>query len=122
MKFIILSIFIMLLGNLKAQASFKLTDKDEHFLVNSNIGTSMGIAIYKMTDKPGLSIILTTLIMTGINIGKEIRDKYSGGIFNPKDIVAGSKGLVTADFIIGGSIVLKLHREVKIKDLKKDLL
>ena len=113
MKAIILLLAISF--SLKSQI---LNDKDKHFLVNSMGAPTLSIALYKITDRPLLSIITSSLLFTGVNFLKEDYDRKRGRKFDGKDIAAGTQGLVTGNFIAGLFIVLKIEKECKIETWK----
>ncbi len=100
--------------------SAQLTDKDKHFLVNSCAAPTISVAMFKLTERPILSMLASIFIMSSLNVGKEIWDGYGHGTKDPNDIIAGSQGLVTGSFISGGSIVLDIHHKAKVEQWKYD--
>lgn len=81
----------------------QLDDLTKHKIAGNIISTSVGVGMYKLTDKPFLSVSVGFLSGVLAGVLKEQYDKSHNGVSSKEDIYATTWGS-----LIGGMIVIPI--------------
>ena len=111
-------IIIIALIPTMAKAQFIKDDKLKHKLVSHTIVHGGGYAMYKATDRAGLSIF--TSMVTSLLIGYS-KEKFHDKNFSKEDMIANINGIVIGAVCLAVTIDLnkiKINKQKQLKQLK----
>jgi hypothetical protein len=114
-------LIIIIIALLPLMASAQMDDKLKHKLVSHAIVNIGGYAMYKATNKVGLSMLTSIATSFLIGYGKEKYDQSQGRGFSKDDMIANINGIAVGTVCLAVCIDLnkiKINKREQLQSLK----